>query len=460
VDNIYTFKSGKKWYLLDINRSMSYCSDAEINLNTNFQPNSQPEESVFSYMRTQLCVTHLCNLTCVYCKLDNEQKYGENVVMGLEQGKKNIDHIIETKPNHVKDIVISLTSNGEPLTNFDMIEALIFYANEKTKSSSLRMWFNFASNATMLDETVIQRILKLKNLRVFFSLDGSPKEQNKLRMYKNGKNTYQDVIRRIKLFHRMSKNAGDPSLSTSTVITTYNLNIADIYEKLINVVGATYIVTRPVRGPHEWDFALHEATLKKYIKAYTKFYHDLKKQVDKKDFRLIRAMAPVYDFFGRPFSMLLLNEVKFHGCPHCPPNTKSLKLYSITYDSNGDIVCPCRDLIGIDDFKVGNLKDGINVGKINGIADLSCDKKETCRTCWARYICGGGCHLQAYYANNDIHKPDQTMCVLTKHVTRLAIMLAHHIQNTNHELYQELIEKSKSMVPWKSKYIKNISPNR
>ena len=40
--------------------------------------------------------------------------------------------------------------------------------------------------------------------------------------------------------------------------------------------------------------------------------------------------------------------------------------------------------------------------------------KESCPTCWARYLCSGGCHANADLLNGDIFKPESIGCALTK----------------------------------------------
>lgn len=405
------------------------------------------------YMRVQLCVTHLCPLQCTYCKLDGENVYGKNVRMDLETAKTALEKVLEYKPKHVKKIIVSLTSNGETLTNFNMVENLIDYCNETTKDKDYKFSFNFATNAVLLNEDLVDRILKHDNLTLFFSLDGREDVHNKLRPYKGtGKETYQDVVSKINLYNKKAREKGRKSISSSSVITTYSLDIIDSYKHLIDM-GFDRIVTRPVRGPKEWGFALSNETLDDYKKAYSKFYEFLKEGVDKGDHTFIKAMAPVYDFFGRPFYMMLLNERRYHGCPHCPPDTKDLKPYSVTFDSNGDIVSPCRDLIGIEQFKVGTLKEGFNEEKLGDITKFYNEKCEDCNNCWDEYLCGGGCYMVAYYNNKgDISHPDKVMCDLTKFTAKLAMKLVTYIEKKDPEFYKELVELGKRKSPWQSKY--------
>lgn len=43
--------------------------------------------------------------------------------------------------------------------------------------------------------------------------------------------------------------------------------------------------------------------------------------------------------------------------------------------------------------------------------------------CWARYVCGGGCHSHAVNFNNDILEPYDIECELMKHRVELGAYL-------------------------------------
>jgi len=81
--------------------------------------------------------------------------------------EKAIHGILSRKPEHVKKIVISLTSNGEPLVNFDMVDSLISYCNSIATDEGCAFSFAFATNGTLLTKPILDRILKHENLKSF-----------------------------------------------------------------------------------------------------------------------------------------------------------------------------------------------------------------------------------------------------------------------------------------------------
>jgi len=75
----------------------------------------------------------------------------------------------------------------------------------------------------------------------------------------------------------------------------------------------------------------------------------------------------------------------------------------------------CHFLSEFDEFRIGNIYNGIDEElkdyfiKLN---DLS--NKPKCSSCWAKYLCGGGCIAHSYLINSDPLKPPYEFCSLQK----------------------------------------------
>lgn len=67
-----------------------------------------------------ICVTHNCNLDCVYCY----QEHDTNVRMNFETAKKCIDWIFNNIPDDMEGVEIGFIG-GEPLLEFDLIKKLL-----------------------------------------------------------------------------------------------------------------------------------------------------------------------------------------------------------------------------------------------------------------------------------------------------------------------------------------------
>jgi uncharacterized protein len=60
--------------------------------------------------------------------------------------------------------------------------------------------------------------------------------------------------------------------------------------------------------------------------------------------------------------------------------------------ADGDLAA-CHRFVDDDDGAMGNLTTGVNVERqALWLTQRHVHRQEPCRSCWARYMCGGGCH--------------------------------------------------------------------
>ena len=108
--------------------------------------NTEKERDFFSTsFSPSLCVTHRCNLSCVYCYQNNKS----NARMTIDTAKKCTDDIFRSIPEKTEIIEISFIG-GEPLLEIDLIKAVYDYTIGKYPDSRLR--FFATTNGTMLSD--------------------------------------------------------------------------------------------------------------------------------------------------------------------------------------------------------------------------------------------------------------------------------------------------------------------
>ena len=89
----------------------------------------------------------------------------------------------------------------------------------------------------------------------------------------------------------------------------------------------------------------------------------------------------------------------------------------------GDIY-PCHQFVGESRFLMGNIDDAeLDEAIVANFAGNRLQHKQTCRKCWARNYCGGGCHANAYHANGDMSVPDAVSCAMHRKRIEGAIYL-------------------------------------
>ena len=64
----------------------------------------------------------------------------------------------------------------------------------------------------------------------------------------------------------------------------------------------------------------------------------------------------------------------------------------LSVNADGELYA-CHRFIDDPSMHVGHVETGSDLAsRATLLAERHVDKQETCRSCWARYLCGGGCH--------------------------------------------------------------------
>ena len=110
-----------------------------------------------------------------------------------------------------------------------------------------------------------------------------------------------------------------------------------------------------------------------------------------------------------PFTQTLL-QIAFPRKNHhrCSAGRRTLAV-----DTQGNIF-PCHRMVGIPEQRVGSLNEPFDFSALEPYYRADINSKKPCSSCWARYLCSGGCVRAAFEKHNDITKPDGLLCAHTK----------------------------------------------
>jgi len=147
--------------------------------------------------RAYICtyITFNCNLSCEYCYLEyftgKPSLYMRNeIAQAVARFAKNI--VLDNRCNEL----VTVFTGGEPLLNFSRISTIITVLDEEMRKQRIDYQSIIFSNGTSLTEGMLD---ELSQYRVFFqvTLAGSKEVHNRKRPYRNGKGTYDDIIRAL-----------------------------------------------------------------------------------------------------------------------------------------------------------------------------------------------------------------------------------------------------------------------
>lgn len=355
-----------------------------------------------------LNMAHDCNLKCEYCFASQGNFKGQRSLMSYEVGQKAFDYLVKNSGSRVNLEVDFF--GGEPLMNFDVIKKLVDYARSLEKDNNKRFRFTITTNGVLLNDEISEYINENMD-NVVLSIDGRKSVNDKMRKTLNDKGSY-DVI--VNNFKKLVANRKEKDYFARGTYTAYNLDFSEDV-KHMRELGFEHISVEPVVTKPEEKYALteeHVNILKEEYEKLAKMYVNDYKHKDKK------------------FSFFHFN-IELEGGPciykrsvGCGAGTEY-----IAVTPEGEFY-PCHQFVGETEFIIGNVNDGITndivVGKFRNV---SVNDKPTCKECWAKYYCSGGCHANAYNFNKDFKVPYSVGCELEKKRIECSIMIKAKLQD-------------------------------
>ena len=348
-----------------------------------------------------LHVSHDCNMRCKYCFASKGDFGSGRKLMDIETGKKAIDFLISNSGKR-KNLEVDFFG-GEPLMNFEVMKEIVTYAREKEKEFNKNFRFTVTTNALLLNEEVINYINE-NFVNVVLSIDGRKETNDNMRLSINEKGTYSYIIDNIK---DMAKSRNQENYYVRGTFTRENLDFSKDVLHLANE-GFKQISVEPVVAAANTGYDIREEDLPKIKSEYESLALEyVKRNKENKGFIFFHFMI---DLEHGPCA-----EKRYKGCG------SGSEYVAVTPE--GDIY-PCHQFVGIEDFKMGNVKNEIlNKSLADNFKKSNISSKEECSKCWARFYCGGGCAANAFNFNKDINKPYRIGCELEKKRVECALWI-------------------------------------
>lgn len=389
----------------------------------------EPVHQITSYREAvpqlQISLTDACNMGCTYCSFrDRVHADDKPVTMPLEIARRGIaafrDRVVAEDERYGR---IDFGLAGETMLVRHMHEEVHRLIEEGLADTPLAVVWNgpMVTNATLsMSADLAETIGPPQDI----SIDGPKDVHDRVRFYTNGRGgTYDDV--RFVLDKVLAKH---PDMGVSSVLTAYCTDFAMIFQHLFEDIGARNLYMKPVNATHDEDYALNVETLPAFERGYAELIehilsHDAQGILD----RLLALNSE--DYFMRFFYRVKDRMAQIYRC--------GAGKSGVYLDTNGRLY-PCAHFIGKSGWHIGHASTGIDEAKRQQYLDLAVDTREPCRSCAARYVCGGGCHYQAVLANGDIRDPDPVKCDLIRFLTNLAVRLVVHLRERHPDVLDAL----------------------
>ena len=344
-------------------------------------------------------LTKNCNLHCVYCFRDYQQR-GTSV--NIEELNKICDYIsCYCKKHSIKRFHIQ-PWGGEPLMELEKI----YYIQDFFSARNQYPRISIETNATLITKE-IAKVLYKRKISIGISIDGDISIHDMQRPYNTDKGSLLDVLQGIENL----KNAGYKSFGTISVVTHRGIDsIESIIDFLVKEAHIYNLKFNIVRTDKDSDLSISIGKIDNFIE-----------RLFSKVISLSEAGYPITEgnIIERIYNLLVRRERNICKSRGCMGGRKM-----VSFDRKGRIF-PC-EMTDFEEESIGTIcskRDLIDIinSAVHSKEYFKEYKTNECNTCPWWYYCRGGCHTAIKYKEDSYVGIDNIECKINKKLYPLLI---------------------------------------
>ncbi len=317
-----------------------------------------------------LAIAQKCNMGCTYCYAGGGDFGGPTKSMPLPTALRAIDLLLKECPEGGK---VQLTFlGGEPLLNRPAIREATRYAAREAARRNVSVGFSLTTNGTLLREEDAA-FFETYGFAVTISLDGPRAAHDRQRPMKNGDGSYDRIMQKIVPLLSMQQRM---QVSARVTVTPANLNLPETLDELIAMgfhsVGFSPLL-RSGGDAGEMTPQDLEVMLREMIACGLTFERNVLGGKRYPFLNMVNALKEIARGTHRPYP--------------CGAGAGYLGV-----SADGELAA-CHRFVNEPAGKMGDLEGGIDRTLQNDwLSARHVHTQRPCNACWARYLCGGGCH--------------------------------------------------------------------
>jgi uncharacterized protein len=363
-------------------------------------PQSKTEKAKAKINTLNVNVTQICNLHCSYCAAAGDGTYGN------PQKKIAIDKTIPQLSWFLDRLEegdsFSITMlGGEPLLYPEGIRLLSEYLRQQEVERNIKISLRVVTNGTLFTEPIVE-ILNKFQIDVTISMDGPAEINDRVRPSNSGTSSTQQIEMGLKqLFEKRNRIK---NISVRGVFGKHNLEVLKAYNYFSQYTFDSM--------EFNFDITCNDPDVSEQFQQ--QMLEIFKKAAEKGEENLRKLK-----FIDTVFKQMDLQKRTENYCG-------SGKSFAVIDASNQVFRCP---------WEVSEVKN--KVTKLSEQELQTIEKtlieENNCKTCWAQYLCGGGCmyaHQQTTGAKN---RPDPVYCNRTRNLLLSALMYYYSYRKVDHE---------------------------
>lgn len=385
---------------------------------------SQPLPEDFPLQSIVLNVTNQCNLSCSYCYEFGADKIatpeGKKKFMDFDTAKTSVDYLFDEAKG--RNSVHVTFFGGETLMNFPLLKQVVVYSRSEAARRGTNIEFSLTTNATLLTTPIIE-FLNSNGIGVTVSMDGTQEMHDKFRIFSNGRGSY-DLIR-PKVQELIAKHRSRP-VGARVTMTSTAMDVRKIYQHLKHELGFHEVAFAPVTTSPDRLYSIGEPGMDEVLRQFSELANEY----------LECALRNEHHGFSNVSDTL----AELHqGVNKSLPCGAGLGMVGV--GPSGDIA-PCHRFVDSDEHSLGNISTGIDKEKRAEFLDRgNIDGKYDCHTCWARPLCAGGCHHEAFVRYGDTGHANLHYCDWIREWTNKCLEIYGTIAEKNPSFLQHFAER-------------------
>jgi uncharacterized protein len=322
-----------------------------------------------------LAVAQKCNLACTYCYAQQGDFGGEAKAMPREVALAAVERLFADCPTGEQVHLAFL--GGEPLLAREVVFAATEHAVRLAAARSVRVGLSITTNGTLVTPADGE-FFEQHGFAVTVSLDGVGAVHDRQRPFRSGRGSFDRIATNLPPLLARQRRM---QVSARVTVTPQNLGLRTTLDALLDAgfhsVGFSPMLASPT-GSGQMSRA------------------DLEAMLGQMQACGLECESRILAGQRYPFANLITALREIHRGTHRPYPCGAGAGY-LGVSADGELAA-CHRFVGDAGRSFGDLSRGVDSQRQAGwLQERHVHRQEPCRSCWARYLCGGGCHHEVIH---------------------------------------------------------------